>query len=165
MAKEIERKFLVIGDWGDKSNAVHIDQGYLNIDPDKTVRVRIQHDIATSERSAFLTVKSRNIGIVRNEFEYEIPTSDAEQMLLMCVGLISKYRYTVWDNDLFWSVDVFTGGLELTLAEVELNSADVVIKTPDWIGKEVSDDWDYYNVNLATKKRHGKKSERSITKT
>ena len=35
-----------------------------------------------------------------------------------------------------------------TIAEVELGSADEEVLLPDWIGKEVSDDWRYYNSNL-----------------
>lgn len=153
MGIEIERKFLVENDWVDKSNCVHIDQGYLNIDPDRTVRIRIQSDINTCCNSAFLTIKSRNIGIVRKEFEYEIPIDDARQMLSMCANIISKYRYTVLENKTIWFVDVFTGGLELTIAEVELKYKDEPIDIPNWIGKEVSNDTNYYNVNLINEKQ------------
>lgn len=165
MGIEIERKFLVADNWGDKSNCVHIDQGYLNIDPARTVRIRIQHDIATLNRSAFLTIKSKNIGIVRKEFEYEIPVSDAEEMLSMCKSRVSKYRYTVKEDNINWYVDVFTGGLELTLAEVELKSKDDIIKIPNWVGEEVSDDCSYYNVNLANLKENDKKSKRFTSTT
>ena len=60
MAKEIERKFLV-ADESYRSMAIYkseIVQGYLSINPDATVRVRINGD------KAFITVKSRNVGVV-----------------------------------------------------------------------------------------------------
>jgi adenylate cyclase len=39
----------------------------------------------------------------------------------------------------------------LTVAEVELKSADEKIELPDWIDREVSDDPRYFNSNLAQK--------------
>ena len=42
---EIERKFLVEGDYKSAATgAVHIVQGYLNSDPERTVRVRVRDD-------------------------------------------------------------------------------------------------------------------------
>lgn len=154
MAKEIERKFLVIGDWRQKSIFTHIDQGYLNLDPNRTVRIRIEThsrlDICGDhERSAHITIKSKNIGIVRNEFEYSIPTEDAVEMLGMCTGHISKYRYYVYFKNKRWSVDQFTGLCgDLILAEIELEDKDEIIELPDWVGKEVSMDSRYYNSNI-----------------
>lgn len=89
MAKEIERKFLV-RDLSFKSAAVeeiHIVQGYLNTDPDRTVRVRI------ADERAFITVKTRNRGCVRDEWEYPVPVDDARAMMTACVGVIDKTRY------------------------------------------------------------------------
>ena len=77
MAKEIERKFLV-ENTNFKVSATHsyeITQGYLSRRIDSTVRVRIKDD------KAFLTVKGRNNGAVRDEWEYEIPVADARDML------------------------------------------------------------------------------------
>ena len=77
MSKEIERKFLV-RDSSYRDIAVakkSIAQGYLSTDPDATVRVRISDD------KAYLTVKSRNKGATRNEWEYPFSPIDARQML------------------------------------------------------------------------------------
>ena len=76
MAKEIERKFLVIGEaWRALAQGTHYRQGYLNSAKERTVRVRTLND------KAFLTIKGLTVGISRAEYEYAIPLADAVQML------------------------------------------------------------------------------------
>lgn len=88
MAKEIERKFLVNDSWQPKEDGQRIAQGYLCTEPAHTVRVRVKGG------RGYLTVKGRNEGIQREEFEYEIPLRDAEAMLQLCDGpLVEKVRY------------------------------------------------------------------------
>ena len=120
MAKEIERKFLVADD-SYRSMAIYkseIVQGYLSINPDATVRVRINGD------KAFITVKSRNVGAVRKEWEYPVDPAEARQMLETCCQsrLIVKTRHVVpAENGLKWEIDEFHGELDgLTIAEIEL---------------------------------------------
>ncbi len=146
MAFEIERKFLVVGKGylAQSKKSTHILQSYLSINPDSTVRVRIIND-----KEAFITVKSRNNGAVRHEWEYEIPVEDAKQMLEMCAvtPLIDKTRYICGR----WEVDCFSGHLDgLTVAEVELENENEAFDRPAWIGKEVTGDKRYYNSMLAT---------------
>lgn len=148
MGTEIERKFLVKGS-GYKSlatNKKEIAQGYLSINPDSTVRVRI------ADEQGFITIKSRNHGAVRGEWEYPIPVNDAKELLNeLCAGMsIIKTRYIVPFNGLIWEIDVFHGHLEgLIVAEVELPSVDTPVEPlPDFIGKEVTGDCRYYNSNL-----------------
>lgn len=149
MAKEIERKFLV------KDNSflklayktIEIAQGYLSIDPDRTVRVRIYGE------KGFITVKTRNIGAVRNEWEYEIPVADAREILFdAAINKLTKTRYLVkTDNGEIWEIDQFHESLEgLTIAEIELVDEKSQISLPGFIGKEVTGDPRYYNSNLAT---------------
>ena len=78
MAKEIERKFLVMDDSYKSSPHTRIRQGYLSSEPARTVRVRIKGD------RGFLTVKGLTCGATREEFEYEIPICDAEAMICLC---------------------------------------------------------------------------------
>lgn len=147
MALEIERKFLVDAE---KLSEIHltdgekISQGYLSTDIEKIVRVRIK------KNHGFLTVKTKNIGLVRREFEYEIPLADAEELLKLCgKNILSKIRYKIEFENHIWEVDIFEGRhAGLILAEVEINSADEVVKIPSWAGEEVSGDSRYYNVNL-----------------
>lgn len=145
VAIEIERKFLV-----DKSklrglryaSEEQIAQGYLSTHP--TVRVRIK-----GER-AFLTIKSLTVGIMRQEFEYEIPVADAEQLLKMCGRrVLKKYRRTIEYGGHVWEIDFFAGRhAGLILAEVELASPDESVDLPEWVAQEVSGDARYFNSNL-----------------
>lgn len=142
MAKEIERKFLVINDsYRAQSSSSHtIIQGYLSTNPEATVRVRLYDD------RGFITVKSKNHGPERHEWEYEIPESDAIEMLGICTCVLRKVRY----NCGRWEIDEFGGRLNgLVVAEIELSDMGEVITLPPFVGKEVTDDPGYYNSALA----------------
>lgn len=147
MAKEIERKFLVNGsDYKAKAVKVKkICQGYLSRDPDRTVRVRLIDDV-----HGFLTVKTRNSGATRGEWEYPVPASDARDMLEACTGLVEKTRYVVPEaSGLSWEVDEFHGRHEgLVVAELEIPSEDYPFVKAEFIGEEVTGDPKYYNSNL-----------------
>lgn len=147
MGKEIERKYLVSGtSFIDMATSKkEIRQGYLSADPDATVRVRRAGD------AAFITIKTRNCGAVRDEWEYPVPAGDADEMLLKCCGRsISKTRYIVPFGNCVWEVDVFAGRLAgLVVAEVELESADADVELPPFAGREVTGDARYYNSSLA----------------
>jgi adenylate cyclase len=146
MAVEIERKFLVESDaWRASADAGRrCIQGYLISQGKKVLRVR-----HIGER-AFLTLKGPTMGISRAEFEYEIPVSDAEELLAMCDRRIEKTRYLVSFAGMVWEVDCFSGANEgLTLAEIELKAEDQPFEHPAWLGEEVSADPRYHNARLA----------------
>ncbi len=145
---EIERKFLV----ADRSVVASLAgtamrQGYLSIDPERTVRVRV------SGVRAFVTIKgaSSESGASRAEYEYEIPVPEAEELLdqLALRPLIEKTRYRVTAGRLVWEIDVFGGENDgLVVAEVELPSEATAVILPDWIGEEVTGDPRYFNASL-----------------
>jgi len=145
MALEIERKFLVIGDAWRIGKGQYLCQGYLSRDKNRTVRVRIADD------HAYLTTKGISTGATRPEFEYEIPLTDARQLLDLCdKPLIEKVRREIEHEGFTWEVDEFHGENQgLILAEIELESEDQEFPHPDWLGQEVTDDTRYYNANLA----------------
>lgn len=145
MPVEIERKFLVKGNDWKVNKGVRISQGYLNLDKERTVRVRIAGE------KAFLTIKGINIGATRQEFEYEIPVADAEQLLKICDGsLIEKTRYKVEFENMTWEIDEFLGANEgLVIAEIELKNEEQTFAKPVWLGPEVTEDSRYFNSNLA----------------
>lgn len=149
MAREIERKFLVCGDgWRPGALGVPYRQGYLGVGADAccTVRVRV-----AGER-AFLTIKGRATGGARDEYEYPIPVTDAEEMLdRLCVGgRVEKCRHRVPFAGRVWEVDEFTGeNAPLVVAEVELDRIDAEVSLPPWVGLEVTDDPRYTNAALA----------------
>ncbi len=149
MAKEIERKFLVHPrKWSDLEPGLAIRQGYLCASKQSSVRVRTYGD------KAFLTIKGSTSGITRDEYEYEIPINDANEMLAnLCEHPpIEKTRYRIVFKGHTWEVDEFTGeNRGLTVAEVELKNAKEQVELPDWIDREVSGDPRYYNSNLSTK--------------
>ena len=146
MAKEIERKFLVKDNsWRAGAAGKCYRQGYLSTDKERTVRVRTAGD------KGFITVKGASIGATRPEYEYEIPLSDANEMLdTICAHpLIEKTRYRIPSDGLTWEVDEFEGENQgLTVAEVELEDENQEISLPDWIGREVTGDPRYFNANL-----------------
>ena len=108
-------------------------------------RVRIADDKAT------IALKSRRMGMVRTEFEYEIPCADAEEILrTMCDGnVLNKVRHFVIHKDATWQVDVYDDILKgIVIAEIELTQPDQVLQIPDWVGAEVTDDPRYRKVNM-----------------
>lgn len=146
MGKEIERKFLVIGDeWKKLAQGTVYRQGYLSTEKERTVRVR------TIGNTGYLTIKGITIGATRREYEYEISASDADEMLdkLCKHPLIEKKRYKISFADLVWEIDEFFGENQgLVVAEVELESETQAISKPPWIGEEVTGDPRYFNSNL-----------------
>jgi CYTH domain-containing protein len=146
MAKEIERKFLVVDDdWRALARGTRYRQGYLSTVKERTVRVRAIDD------KGFLTIKGVSIGATQSEYEYEIPATDAAEMLndLCEKPIIEKNRYKIPMGGVIWEVDEFLGVNDgLTIAEVELQSEDQSFPKPDWIGEEVTGDPKYFNANL-----------------
>lgn len=147
MALEIERKFLVIGDaWKDHiTDQFQLKQGYLQLTPERTVRIR------TAEKEAFLTIKGKTTGISRVEYEYAIPFKEGLELLKLSENkLIEKIRHIVVHHGITWEIDVFEGlNAGLILAEVELQTEHQELSLPKWVGKEVSQDARYYNAALS----------------
>ena len=148
MGVEIERKYLVSNDsWRDSADVgLRVAQGYLSCEVNGTVRVRTMGD------RGFLTIKGSVVGLVRPEFEYEIPLADAREILstLTLPVTIDKTRYTVIVDGTEWVVDVFHGcNAPLVIAEVELDSPTESFTMPEWAGAEVTDDKRYSNSNLS----------------
>ena len=149
MFQEIERKFLVVGDFKSQAiQATEIHQGYLCGSSGVTVRVRVRDD------KGYLTIKGKRSanGISRFEWEKEITKEEALALLgLNEGGCVEKTRYLVPNSDgrHTWEVDVFHGDNEgLVMAEIELTDENDAFDKPDWLGKEVSDDYRYYNSQL-----------------
>ncbi len=147
MYREIERKFLVLGDtWRALGQAVHFCQGYIFSSPQSFVRVRTEDD------RAVLTIKGPKSGIGRPEFEYPIPFEDAKELLehLAHKPLISKIRHFIRLGQHTWEVDEFCGdNAGLIVAEIELQSEEEYFEKPHWIGEEVTFDPRYRNAALA----------------
>jgi len=149
MSQEIERKFLVRGEFRDEAvRSVRMAQGYLCPGSGKTVRVRIAGE------KAYLTIKgpSYDGGLSRFEWEKEISIEDARALLTLAEdSIIDKTRYYIPSDDgrHTWEVDEFYGDNEgLVVAEIELLSAVDTFPKPSWLGEEVTGDRRYYNAQL-----------------
>jgi len=147
MGKEVERKFLVSGDFTKHvSKSTRIIQGYLSSVPERTVRVRVKGE------KGFLTIKGigNDSGASRCEWEKEISVKEAEDLMKICEpGVIDKTRHLVKAGAHTFEVDEFYGDNEgLTLAEVELTDENENFEKPSWLGNEVTGDVKYYNSML-----------------
>ena len=147
MSQEIERKFLVTGDF--KSHAykqTRITQGYLSSVPERTVRVRVKGD------KGYITIKGigNDSGASRFEWEKEIPVSEVQELLKICEpGVIDKTRYQIKSGHHIFEVDEFYGENDgLIVAEIELNSESDEFEKPAWLGEEITGDVRYYNSML-----------------
>jgi adenylate cyclase len=148
MATETERKFLVKGEFRHLAvRQITITQSYLLKDPNNTIRLRITDD------KAYLTIKTplTQETIARNEWEFQIPMDDANEILKICLpGKVFKTRYVIPSGRHYFEVDVFHDKNEgLVIAEIELGSEDEQFDFPDWLGEEVTGNPAYYNSNLA----------------
>jgi len=154
MATEIERKFLVktenLPDLGAYPR-VHIVQGYLSLTP--VVRIRVEQRLLSLgfkrwEEKAYQTTKGPGL-ISRKEFEYEIPTKDAREMLMLSKTLlIHKVRHLISYKNSNFEVDCFEWPFRGWLAEVEMSSEADSVSLPDWLGEEVTKDDRYSNTSL-----------------
>lgn len=149
MNLEIERKFLVTNSDYKKLSfqKKYIQQGFLNSNKDRVVRVRIL------DKQGFLTIKgiSNTSGTTRFEWEKEIPYTEAKELMTLCEkGVIEKYRYYHKVDHHLFEVDEFLGDNEgLTIAEIELENENDFFEKPSYLGKEVTGDDRYYNSNLS----------------
>jgi adenylate cyclase len=147
---EIERKFLVVGDYKPfSSSQVKVVQAYLSKDPERTVRVRIWG------KKGFLTIKgkSNKSGMSRFEWEKEISLEEAIALLQLCMPVvIEKTRYLIPEKGgLTFEVDEFHGSHQgLVLAEIELPKESTVFDHPEWLGEEVTGNANYYNSHLSS---------------
>lgn len=147
MGREIERKFLVRGEYKSQAYASsRIVQGYICSARGRTVRVRIR------DTKGYLTIKGASdaAGMSRYEWEREIPLAEAEELMKLCEpGVIDKTRYLVRSGRHVFEVDEFYGDNQgLVVAEVELASETEPFEKPAFIGREVTGDVRYYNSQL-----------------
>ncbi len=146
MAVEIERRFKVNGDsWRGLAEGVRYRQGYLSVEKERTVRVRVVGE------QAWLTLKGQISDISRHEFEYAIPVAEAQTIMdAMCPMLVDKLRYRIAFGGFIWEVDEFFGeNAGLVLAEIELPSEETAFDKPEWIGEEVTFDGRFTNAYLS----------------
>lgn len=147
MAAEIERKFLVADDRWRKyaTEGSVLQQAYLVATRRQTVRIR-----TIDSRCAKITVKIRSSRNRREEYEYDIPYSDAKEMLDHARAVLQKTRYEIKHEGYIWEVDVYSGQHSgLVVAEVELDNVNDTPSLPEWLGTEITGNPLYSNRVLA----------------
>jgi len=146
---EIERKFLITSsEFKTQSfKNTRIIQGYLNSNPERTVRVRVKGD------KGFLTIKGlgNESGATRFELEKEISIPEAMALFNLCEkGTIDKIRYEIKVGNHIYEVDEFLGeNSGLYIAEIELSQENEPFIKPEWLGQEVTKDSRYYNAYIS----------------
>lgn len=146
---EIERKFLVTStEYKDLAFAkIQMAQGYLSSHPERSVRVRI------ADERGWLTIKGKgnDSGTTRFEWEKEIPLTEAVSLIELCEnGVVEKFRHKVKIGSHIAEVDEFLGdNAGLVIAEIELKSEDEYFQKPDWLGREVTGESQYYNAAIS----------------
>lgn len=148
MSVEIERKFLVSGEWKHLAcRSMRITQAYLNKAGGCTVRVRRLGE------QGYLTIKgaSPDGGLSRYEWEKEISLQDVDELMKLAVtGVIDKTRYYIPVGKHIYEVDEFHGDNEgLVVAEIELSDPQEKFEKPLWLGDEVTGQAKYYNSMLS----------------
>lgn len=145
---EIERKFLIEKDAFDykKYPYQELVQGYLNTAP--VVRVRREGDeyYLTYKGSGLMIREEHNLPLTKEAFEHLIKKADG--------NIIKKKRFFVPLGDLTVELDEFAPPFApLLMAEVEFATKEAAenFTPPVWFGKEVTNDPEYHNSNMASK--------------
>ncbi|MBQ7085053.1 MAG: CYTH domain-containing protein [Anaerotignum sp.] len=144
---EIERKFLTKHIPFDITVYPYkqISQAYISFSP--TIRIR------QSDDAYILTVKGKG-HLAREEFELPLTKEDYDRLSLKTEGTpVIKKRYLVpVDGGLTAEVDIYEGELTgLMTTEVEFPSLEEAERfvSPDWFGKDVSEEKAYKNTSLS----------------
>lgn len=144
---EIERRFLVKNNtWRTQvSQTKIIQQGYLSVEKECSIRVRIIGE------KAWLTIKGYLSDIARSEFEYEIPLKDAKNIMdTLCPFKVEKRRHIVIHQNYTFEIDEFFGeNAPLVVCELELNSENSAYPQPEWMGEEITEDGRFTNAYLS----------------
>ena len=161
MADEVERKFIVDEKYHhlflDSAPESYLEQMYLQ----KSPTVRVTYQKVYGLEYGWIAVKGapREGGLVRSEWEYEIPPSAAQAMIAEFNSpKIVKNRHNIIvpgsgvpNNS--WEVDVLylDKGRHLVVAEFEGPTIEEVqnVKLPEWVGREVTGDHRFSMVTIA----------------
>jgi len=136
---EKERKF-ILKKLPDGIKGTKIQQGYLMFEGNKHLRVRI-----IDNEKSYLTFKTIHSASVRTEYEYEIPITEAIEMLNSTKIKLEKTRYkTEFEGNLV-DIDIFKNGKRV----VEIEYEDELMTIPDYCGEEVTGKREYSNIQIA----------------
>ncbi len=159
---EIERKFLIeypdIAKLEADKNCgkVEIIQTYLKSNDDKEIRVRQRGN--NGSYSYTKTIKQTINGLKRLETEKRLTQAEYINLLMdadTTKHQIRKTRYCLVYNNQYFEIDIYPFWNDVAIMEIELNNESQTIEFPPQIKiiKEVTDDIEYKNSNLANIKQ------------
>lgn len=111
-------------------------------------------DALSSEQTALQATGKGLAGLAlsRLEFEYAVPTADAEALLALTAQRLVKCRHGLDLPGGDWVLDVFEGeNAPLVVAEVELEHPDQPVDLPAWCIRDVTGRRDLSNAALAAR--------------
>lgn len=147
MAMEIERKFIIetVPSFVFDYNFTTIEQTYISVKPE--IRVRREND-------KFILTRKGEGTLSRAEEETFISEANYKKESITHPIIKKRYRVPI-QNGYIAEVDIFEGYLSgLITVEVEFQTEQdsKVFIPPFWFGKEVTEDVNYKNKNLASLK-------------
>lgn len=147
MSVEIERRFLLKNDdWRQfVKKSIDMKQGYMSVEKECTVRIRIIGN------DAWITIKGFISNVSRHEFEYQIPLNDAQTMLNeLCAFSLTKTRHIVEIDNYSFEIDEYhEKNAPLIITELELQDENQKYPQPSWLGEEITSDGRYSNAYLS----------------
>lgn len=143
MAKEIEHKYLCkyVPSYAGKPSL--IQQGYIHVDKEKQVRIRIQ------DGKAILCVKLNNAKY-RDEYEAELPVEEGIDLYNKCQYKLEKRRWSFNIGCYHCDIDRFNDGI--TIVEIETSDPELKISTEglSFVDEECVDGkYEYTNYHYA----------------
>lgn len=154
--KEKEKKFLLIEKEFEllkhlylhiKQKPDDIKQAYLMLDKTSQLRVRI-----INNSKAFICYKNILSQGVRDEFEYEIPLKDGQQMYKIATIKLQKKRISFDMGKYHIDIDYYPSGKKV----VEVEYTGSFDYTPPFCGKYVSGVKEYNNIWIAMNEQNKK---------
>ena len=151
---EIERKWLVKREnipynLEKKADFFEITQTYLNYSPE----IRVRNISDQRYMMAIKTGLTEEQGLTRDERQYDLTKEEYEHLLSKQEGnTIYKTRYQIKVDNYQYAFDYFHEQLDgLTYVEIEFPSEEEAnnFQTPDWFGKDVTNEKKYKNQSLA----------------
>jgi CYTH domain-containing protein len=129
---------------------VDIDQGYL---PGERILERVRRIRSEGGETRYFRTVKLGAGVQRFEFEEEATELFFTTVWPLTRGhRVQKRRYTIVTDGAEWVVDEFVDR-QLVLAEIELDSANAVVRVPEWLSavldRDVTDESNYTNYRLA----------------
>jgi adenylate cyclase len=137
--KEQERKYL-LKYLPDGLTKQRITQGYLMLEGNKNLRIRIVDDSI-----CYLTYKIFHSDEIRTEYEYQIPLNDGIEMLKSTNIKVSKTRYKTTHNDLNVDIDIYDDGKSI----VEIEFDNELGSLPDYFGDDITGNIEYSNILMS----------------